>query len=395
MAMPSRRVTQAPTSATVRIADIVAGMRRRGERVIDFSAGRAAEHTPQYIARSAADALLAGDTHQTPAAGKPEFRAACAAKLARDNGITADPETEIIATLGCKQGLTLALMAVLDAGDEIIVEDPGFVSYAPTVAFCGGVPVPVPLRAEAGFRWDPGELEAAITPRTRAVLMCSPHNPTGTVHGEADLDMIAQVARRHDLIVISDEIYERVAWGGRRPVGIATRPGMRARSITLMGLTKTFAMGGWRIGFAYAEAELIAAMTTLQQHLITCAGSFTQTGAATALNGGDTDEVRELWRDWERRCAFMTEALDDMPGVSCTMPEGGFYAWADVRPLGEPSAALAERILRDHQVALVPGAAFGPHGEGYLRMTCVRSWEELREGVSRLEAALAPAKVSA
>lgn len=384
----SKRVLENPPSATVLIADIAAGMSRQGIDIIDFSAGRAAEHSPYYVNQEAAQALLSGDTHQTMAQGKPEYREACARKLARENGIVADPEKSIIATLGCKQGLTLALMAVVDPGDEVIVEDPCFVSYQPTIRFCGGIPVPVPLRRENHFRWQRDELEAAITDRTKAILFCSPHNPTGTVHTEADLDLISEIASKHDLTVISDEIYERVTWGDRRHICIATRPHMKERSITMMGLTKTFSMGGWRIGFIYAPESIISGMVTLQQHLMTCAGSFTQTGATKALSEEPPSEIKELWKDWERRCQFVVSELNRIPNISCDPPEGGFYAWIDITGTGETSEQLAERLLREYHIALVPGPAFGATGEGYLRMTCVRSWDDLREGLLRFKQAL-------
>lgn len=384
----SKRVLENPPSATVLIADIAAGMRRQGIDIIDFSAGRAAEHSPCYVNQEAAQALLSGDTHQTMAQGKPEYREACARKLARENGIVADPEKSIIATLGCKQGLTLALMAVVDPGDEVIVEDPCFVSYQPTIRFCGGIPVPVPLRRENHFRWQRDELEAAITDRTKAILFCSPHNPTGTVHTEADLDLISEIASKHDLTVISDEIYERVTWGDRRHICIATRPHMKERSITMMGLTKTFSMGGWRIGFIHAPESIISGMVTLQQHLMTCAGSFTQTGAAKALSEEPPSEIKELWKDWERRCQFVVSELNRIPNISCAPPEGGFYAWIDITGTGETSEQLTERLLREYHIALVPGPAFGATGEGYLRMTCVRSWDDLREGLLRFKQAL-------
>ena len=377
----------AAPSATIAIADAASELRRRGIDVVNLSAGRASEHTPEHIVAAAVWALEAGDTHQTSAAGKPAFRAACAAKLLRDNGIVVDPETEVIATLGCKQGLTLALLALLDPGDEVIVEDPGFVSYEPTILLMGARAMPVPLRAENHFRWDMDELEDTITPRTRAILICSPQNPTGVVHTREEMAEIASLACRHDLAVISDEIYERVTWNGRQHVGIATLPGMAERTVTLMGLTKSFSMGGWRIGFAFAPAQIMSAMVTLQQHLMTCAGSFVQAGAIVALEAGATSEVKLLWEDWERRCQFMTKAVDQLPGVSCAMPQGGFYAWANISRFGIPSVELSERLLRDHAVAVVPGSAFGANGEGYLRMTCVRSWDELRLGLERLERA--------
>ena len=371
-----------PSSATVRIADVVSDMRRRGIDVVDFSAGRAAEPTPAYVVEAAAHAMQEGDTHQTPAQGKPEFREACARKLARDNGIEADPERELIATLGCKQGLFLGLQATLDPGDEVLVEDPGFVSYQPEIQYCGGRAVAVPLP------WTASALAEKLTSNTRGLVLCSPQNPTGVVHRREDLEAIAGFAKEHDLLVYSDETYERLTWDGHEHVSIASLPGMRERTVALMGLTKSFSMGGWRVGFALAPEPILEVMITVQQHLVTCAGSFAQTGAVTAYGEPPREEVRALWADWEKRCRRAAEALDAIPGVHCPMPEGAFYAWADVSTLGEPSERLADRWLDELQVAVVPGSAFGPNGEGYVRITCVRSWEELEKGLSRLRRAL-------
>jgi aspartate/methionine/tyrosine aminotransferase len=389
MPTPSRRAAGLEPSATVALADLAGQLRRAGRDVVDLAGGRAAEDPPSHVARAAAAAIEAGATHQTPTRGTAEFRAACARALERDDGMRADPEREVLATMGCKQGLLVTLLATLDPGDEVIVEDPGFVSYAPTIRMAGAVPVPVRLRPEAHFRWGAAELAAAAGPRTRAILLCSPHNPTGVVHTEEDLDRVAEVARGRDLLVISDAIYERLTWDGRRFVPIATRPGMPERTVTLFGLAKAFAMGGWRIGWLVAPPAIAEAVHTLQQHLITCAGAIPQAGATAALEAGATPEVRALWAGWEARCAYAADALDRVPGVSCAKPEGAFYAWVDVRDLGVPSARLAERILRGHGVAVVPGSAFGPGGEGWLRVTCARSREDVREGVARLAEALA------
>ncbi len=384
----SQRVQETVPSATVTLFSMASEMRGQGIDIIDFSAGIAAENSPDYINREAAQAIIEGDTHLTMARGTQEFRQACAQKLEHENGISADPETSIIATFGCKQGLTLAVLTVINPGDEVIVEDPCFVSYTPTIRFFGGKPVPVPLRRENRYRWTEKDLEDAVTDRTRAILYSSPQNPIGIVHSESDLDSIARVACKHDLFIISDEIYERATWGGRRHVCIATRPGMDDRSITLMGLTKTFSMGGWRIGFVYAPPSIISGMVTLQQHLITCVASFIQKGAVKALSGEPPDEIIKLWKDWEKRCQFAVSELNKLPNIRCEPPEGGFYAWIDISKTGLTSTEMAKRLLEKHHVALVPGVAFGSQGEGYLRMTCVRSWEELREGLSRFREAL-------
>lgn len=387
--VPSRRGRSAVSSATVRIADTVTRLRQRGMAVLDFSAGRPAEHTPAYIAEAAANRLVAGDTHQTMAQGRLEFREACAAKLRRENSIDADPETEVVATLGVKHGMLMALLATIDPGDEVIIECPCFVSYAAVIEACGGTVRRVPLAPEHGYRWTREQLEAGVGPRTRVILLCSPHNPLGIVHSREDLAVIADIACRRSLLVIADETYERLVWSGRSHVSIATLPNMAARTVTLMGLTKAFAMGGWRVGFAYAPPPLVAAMVTLQQHFNTCVSSIAQTGATIALRDEPPAVVRELWNDWERRCHWAALELNKIPGLECGPPEGGFYAWIDARSLNMNSEQLAERLLDEHHVALVPGDAFGPSGRGFLRMTCVRGWDELREGLVVLRRAFA------
>lgn len=357
----------------------------RGEEVIDLSAGRAVEHTPMPYIETASSAMREGDTHQTPARGTSEFLAACTRKLARENGMSYDAADEVLATLGCKQGLGLALTAVLDPDDEVIVEDPGFVSYAPAIHLAGGVAVPVELRAENAYRWSRADLQAAITARTRAIVLCSPHNPTGVVHRPDDLEAIASVAIDNDLTVIVDEIYERTTWSGAHTC-LASLNGMRERTIGLMGLTKTASMGGWRIGFAYGPEPMLTAMERIQQHAMTCASSIAQRAAAHAFGEEPVDEMLAYWADWERRCRFVTSALDEIPSLRCAMPEGGFYAWLDCRATELGSIELADRLLAEEKVAVVPGVAFGPNGEGFLRITCVRSDHDVQHAVERIEA---------
>jgi aspartate/methionine/tyrosine aminotransferase len=386
--MLSRRGSGVVASATVRIADAVTKLRQGGVPVLDFSAGRPPEHTPAYIAEAAARCVVDGDTHQTMAQGKVEFREACRAKLQRENGIVADAETEIVATLGVKHGILMTLLATLDPGDEVIIEDPCFVSYASVIEACGATVRRVPLLPERNYRWTAEQLDAAVGPQTRAILFCSPHNPLGIVHTRADLEAIVDVATRRSLLVIADETYERLVWGGGSHISLSTLPGMAERTVTLMGLTKAFAMGGWRVGFAYAPPPVINALVTLQQHFNTCVSSIAQTGATVALKDAPPLEVRELWRDWERRCEWAAQELSKVPGLRCLAPQGGFYVWIDMRDLTADSERLAARLLNEHHIAVVPGDAFGATGAGFLRMTSVRGWDELHEGVARLRRAL-------
>lgn len=382
--MISRRNAKIPQSATVAIADLASSMRRSGEEVVDFSAGRAAEHSPDVVNQVAMEAMRTGRTHQTEAKGLPEYLEAIAAKLHIVNRLDVDAERNVMATLGCKQGLVLSLLSTIDIGDEVIIEEPCFVSYGPTIELFGGIPVVVQTDRDNRFCWNEADLESAVTERTKAILMCSPHNPAGTVHTADDLQAIADVAIRNDLTVISDEIYEAVAWGGRKHLPIYSLPGMESRSIGLMGMTKTYSMGGWRIGYAYSSPERIGAMTKVQQHLMTCASSFGQLGAAKALQPEVIESMHDVWEDWESRCRFVTDELDKHDALSVSMPEGGFYAWVDISRTNLSSTDFCTRLVKEHKVAAVPGAAFGESSDGFVRITCVRSWDEVHKGVARV-----------
>jgi aspartate/methionine/tyrosine aminotransferase len=381
----SDRVMNSVQSSTVGIADKVTRMREKGEEVFDFSAARAFEPTPGYLIDAAVNAMRSGDTHQTMAKGTSEYRQAIAVKLKRENNIIADPEKEIIATMGVKQGLTISFLALLNPGDEVIVEDPCFPSYKQLIHYLGGKPVPVPLRAKNNFRWDKDELESFITPKTKAILLNSPQNPTGTVHNPSDLELIASVATRHDLVVVSDEVYERIPWGGRKHTNICNIGGMKERSITLTSLTKSFSMGGWRIGYIYAPEHFISSLNKLQQHLITSCNSFVQAAAALAFREPPREEVLQFWRDWEEKTKYVANELNSIPGISCPMPEGAFFVWADISKLGISSMEFVERLLDEERVALVHGSSFGDSGEGYFRMTCSKTWDDNRAGLERIK----------
>lgn len=380
----SKRVINSATSATVRIADKAQSIRENGDKVFDFSAGRAFEHTPKYVLDAAIGAMRNGETHQTMAKGTTAYRAACAMKLKRENTIEADPETEIVATMGCKQGLTVSLLTILNPGDEVIVEDPCFVSYQQTINYLGGVSVAVPLLPQNRFRWKREQLEKAVTSKTKAIIFCTPHNPTGVVHSLEDLEEIAYIAKKHNLVVITDEPYERTVWGGKKHINLATLPGMKQHTITLMSLTKSFSMGGWRLGFAYANPEKIKQMSKLQQHLITCVNSFAQAGGIAAYASPPKDEVLDYWAQWEKKVVYFTEEIDKIKGLSCYTPEGGFYAWVDISATGISSDKFCDRLLEEQQVAIIPGASFGQMGENYVRINCVKSWDEIEGGLKGL-----------
>jgi aspartate/methionine/tyrosine aminotransferase len=380
----SDRVINSQASSTVGIADIVTKLRESGEKFYDFSAARAFEPTPGYIIDEAIRAMRAGDTHQTMARGTTEYRQAIAEKLRRENNIVADPEKEIIATMGVKQGLTICFLALINPGDEVIVEDPCFPSYNQLIHYLGGIPVAVPLRAENRFRWDRDELESRISSKTKAILLNSPQNPTGVVHTFEDLEMIASVAIKHNLSLLSDEVYERIPWNGRKHVNMCNIPGMKERTVTLTSLTKSFSMGGWRIGYVYGPEKIIASLNKLQQHLITSCNSFVQAAAALAFRQPATEEVLGYWKDWEEKTRFVANELNSLPGITCPMPEGAFFVWADIRKLKIPSQEFVESLLKEEKVALVHGSSFGENGEGYFRMTCSKTWDDNRGGLERI-----------
>ena len=379
----AERARAMPVSLTVAMADMASAMRAEGRHVVDFSAGRAAEATDPEICTAGMAAMREGDTHQTPAKGTPAYLEAVVDKLRRENGLHYDPRTEVMATLGCKNALVLALHALLDPGDEVIVEDPCFVSYAPTITLAGGVPVPVAL--EDGRGWSTARLLDATTDRTKAILFCSPHNPLGIVHNEEDLDGIAEAAAQKDLIVLADEIYEALTWGGRVHLPIAALPGMRNRTVGMMGMTKSFSMGGWRTGYVYGPAAIIRQMAAIQAHLVTCASSINQRAGTRALSADITNKLRDgVWKDWERKCHDVSLALDSIEGLSCSMPEGGFYAWTDVSATGLDGETFCNRLLAEQAVSTVPGASFGASASCFVRITCVKSQPDIETGLDRI-----------
>ena len=260
-----------------------------------------------------------------------------------------------------------------------------FVSYGPTIELAGGVPVAAPLDPEAGYRWDAKALEDRITDKTKAILFCSPHNTLGVVHTLQDLQVIADIAVKHNLVVLADEIYEAVTWGGRKHTPIASLPGMAERTLGMMGMTKSYSMGGWRLGYAYGPEILIDKMAMVQGHLMTCASVINQHAGIKALSETVTNELRgTVWAQWEERCAYVASTLNSMDLLSCAQPEGGFYCWLDISQTGLSPTGFCQQLLRSYNVATVPGDSFGRLGDNFVRVTCVKSQEDVEQAMQQI-----------
>lgn len=344
--------------------------------------------TPGPYMEAAFAAARGGATHYTPTAGIPELRRAIAARLRADYGLEVDPDREVLVTVGAVGALAAACLAVVRPGDEVLIPDPGWPVYRSQIALAGGVAVPVPLREECAFHLQAEDVESRITPRTRALILNSPHNPTGAVLAEEEIRRIAEVAYRHGLIVISDEVYEKLLYDGRRHFPPACIPELRPQIITISGVSKTYAMTGWRLGYAHGPAEIIGAMTRIQECLASCPASVSQQAALAAI-AGDQGPVAAMREQYDRRRRFLVEGLNRLPGISCLMPEGAFYVFPNVRALGRTSMELAQDLLVRGRVVTVPGSGFGEAGEGYLRLSYATSLQALEEALHRLERFLA------
>ena len=373
------------------VADHVAGIPRSGIRdffdivqkmpeAISLGVGEPDFVTPWHIREAAIYALERGRTQYTPNLGLLRLREEIARYVERDFGLRYDPADQVLVTVGVSEALDLALRAVLNPGDEVLYHEPCYVSYAPSVTLAHARPVPVACRAEDGFAVTPEAIEAVITPRSKVLMLSFPTNPTGGTMDREQLARIAEIACRHDLLVLSDEIYSELTFEGTH-TSIATLPGMAGRTIFLHGFSKAFAMTGFRIGYACGPAPLIEAMMKVHQYAIMCASIIAQEAAIEALRHGAAAaaEMREQYR---MRRNFIVRALNDM-GLPCHLPRGSFYAFPCIRGTGMTSHEFAIGLLREEKVAAVPGGAFGPGGEGYLRMCFATAFDRIQEAMDR------------
>ena len=373
----SQRVRGLSASGIRKFFDIIYTM----DDVISLGVGEPDFVTPWGIREAAIYSLEKGYTMYTSNFGLMELRQGISRYLNERYNLSYNPANQVIVTVGVSQGLDLAMRAILDPGDEVIVPEPTYVSYIPCVHLAGGVPVTVPTHMENGFRVRPEDIEARVTPRTKAILMGYPNNPTGAVMPRSDMERIADIARRHDLMVVSDEIYERLVYGAEH-VCFASLPGMAERTIHLGGFSKSYAMTGWRVGYACAGPEIIEAIMKVHQYTVMCAPIQGQMGAIEALRSGD-GAVEEMREEYNRRRHLMVRGLNRL-GLNCLEPQGAFYTFPSIKGLDMSSDTFAERLLMEEKVALVPGSAFGPSGEGHVRCCYAVSTEEIEEALIRI-----------
>lgn len=379
---------RAVEQSTVRaIFEKATAMERQGRSVIRLEVGRPDFDTPTHIKEAAKRALDEGQVHYTSNHGLRELRVAIANKLARENGLVYDPDGEIVVTVGATEAILLAVSCLVEPGEEVLVPEPSWPNYRNTAAWVGAVPVPVPLREENGFQLAATDVAARITPRTRMLAVVSPQNPTGSVIERANLAALARLAVEHDLLVLADEIYERIVYDADH-VSIASLPGMAERTLTINGFSKIYSMTGWRLGYIAGPRAMLAAMVRVREYITSCVTTFAQYGAIAALEGPQ-DAALAMVAEFRRRRDLVVAGLNAIPGVSCVTPKGAFYAFPNVTRFGRPAAEIADYILEKAGVAVVPGTAFGPAGEGYLRLSYASSYESLVEGLERMGNALA------
>jgi aspartate/methionine/tyrosine aminotransferase len=376
------RMATIGTESAFEVSARARALEAQGRSIIHLQIGEPDFDTPAHVREAAKRALDEGATHYAPFPGIPALREAIAADVGRRKGVAADP-SQVFVTVGGKGVMLYAILGLIDPGDEVIVPDPGYPIYESLTRFVGATPVPIPIRMENQFRLDVDELAGLITPRTRLLMINSPANPTGGVLTRADLERIAELAQEHDLWVMTDEIYGRILYDGAEHVSIGSLPGMADRTIILDGFSKTFAMTGWRLGYAVVPTSLIKTYSQLVINTISCAPTFAQVGAVQALVGPQ-DDVDAMVVEFKARRDLIVAGLDEIPGIRCATPLGAFYAFPSIAGTGLSGAELAERLLQEAGVCVLAGTAFGGVGTDHIRVSYANSRANLTEALGRI-----------
>jgi len=374
----SERYTRLPSSNFAKILKMAV----EDKDVISLGPGEPDFTTPEHIRNAAIMAIDKGFTHYSPPGGRTKTREAIAKKLKKDNKIKVSPE-EIMVTCGSQEALFLATQSLIDPGEKMLVPNPGFLAFIPMVETLTGVPESIPLREENGFEFDPDELEKLIDRRTRVILINSPSNPTGRMLKRKTLEKLADIAIQHDLVVFSDEAYEKLTYDNRKHISIASLNGMKERVLTFQSFSKSYAMPGFRIGYVAGPKDIIQAMTRLHIYTTVCAPTVSQLAAIEALTG-EQSCVKEMRSEYNRRRKLITKRLKEIPKISCLKPQGAFYAFPNISKLGS-STEVANLFLKKAKVLVVPGTEFGKYGEGYVRMSYATSYEKIEEAMDRIE----------
>lgn len=383
----ANRMNQLTPSGIRKVNEKALAMERAGETVFHFEVGRPDFDTPDYIKKAAEESLKRGEVFYTSNFGTMELRQEIANKLKRENGVDYKA-TEVLVTVGLAEAVFDVLSCILDEGDEILIPDPVWVNYLNIPKMLGATPVSYSLKEESGYQIDLDEVRAKITPKTKVMVIVTPNNPTGGVLSADTLQELAKIIKENDMLIISDEVYERLIYDGEKHLSIASLPGMKERTFTMNGMSKAYSMTGWRLGYVAAAEEFITVLNKFHQHNTTCAPSFVQAASVVALRD-EGDEVEEMVKEYQRRRDYAVNAINETPGLSCVCPKGAFYIFINCKELGMKSADIAAYLLDEAKIALVPGDVFGAGGEGYLRMSFANSYENIVEGCERLKDAIA------
>ncbi|AYD40522.1 pyridoxal phosphate-dependent aminotransferase [Clostridium fermenticellae] len=350
--------------------------------VIKLTLGEPNFDTPVNIKEAVKKAVDEGYTHYSPNAGMDELRQAVAnyyKKYSKDYTFE-----NVMITVGGLEALTLSLFTTINSGDEVIIPDPGFPNYEGQVMMAGGKPVPVPIYEENDFKIRAEDIEKAITPKTKAIVLNSPSNPLGSVLNKSDIEAIAKIAEKYDLLVYSDEVYDKIVYDDCNSFSMAEIPGVRNRVIVINSFSKSYAMTGWRLGYIVADKNIISNMPKLQEGMVSCVPTFIQKAGIEALNGSQ-DAVKNMIADYARRRDILIDGLNNIPGITCKKSPGSFYAFPNIKSFGKGSQEFAEELVRGARVVVVPGSAFGKMGEGYLRLVFANSDENLQEAIARID----------